>query len=740
MKILHTALLWATTSSLFQGAAAECFQDGAPFHPDNWMYCQKITDTINMYYTPLEDTVMLGMHVTEGSTGWTALATAGNGGMKGASQIVVRKDETGEWIAEDRYSMDYTTPILDEQQDVQLLFAQQDEDAGETAWGVLIPQDSCDDPYDYAIEDKSVFMLWAMGSSQAFGYHGNSRGQFMANLLSAPLVQPSTEGLAYVDFVMPNVPVVMGEGGNDPTNPYVCTYFDMNVLGQEHNFTGDDKVHITRFSPLLDERSEKYIHHMVVMTCAGDPSSQGGSTGFGGGVEHLQVIPECEAMPPGCFDMKIAWAVGMDDVVFPDHVGMPIGEGQRFVVIQMHYFNPTLDEGVMDSSGIRAYLATDLRVEDAGVMQFNVATVHGQQDDLPGGVDGFTFESLYVPQSCTSAWTSPLNVLGVFHHMHFLGKNMEISVERDGQNLGPVRKEIYFDYKHQSVTDPVAAIRQLLPGDMLKASCSFDTSSVSADFVEIGEESDKEMCFGTIFYYPRQATDAYSYFKPELMASYYMADPQWCLSPPTNETFGNLCAQTLFQNVTGYGKALFDLFAPGEDFPDFGMDILCNGGNATESARQWFPYLCPEACVATQSCAAEELIAIAHGVCDAVCPSMGLSVYPDTNQTQLFQGTSAGCDEALFEKPSFTEPTCQAKGSLPQNIELLEVTKSETNGTPAEESAEKPSEESTEKEEKEPENAQPDSEGQILEGTSSGASPVWKLSYSAFLFAGVAFF
>lgn len=83
--------------------------------------------------------------------------------MKGASQIVVRKDDTtGDWIAEDRNSADYVTPSLDEQQDVQLLFAQQDEDSGETAWGVVIPQNSCDeDGFDYAIEDRNTFMLWA---------------------------------------------------------------------------------------------------------------------------------------------------------------------------------------------------------------------------------------------------------------------------------------------------------------------------------------------------------------------------------------------------------------------------------------------------------------------------------------------------------------------------------------------------------------------------------------------------
>ena len=125
-----------------------------------------------------------------------------------ASQIVVRKDDTsGEWIAEDRYSMDYVTPSMDEQQDVQLLFAQQDEDTGETAWGVVIPQDSCDEPYDYAIEDKSIFILWAFGSSHSFSaFHGTDRGQFTANLMGPPPTVLDLEAYDYVDLLMPNVP------------------------------------------------------------------------------------------------------------------------------------------------------------------------------------------------------------------------------------------------------------------------------------------------------------------------------------------------------------------------------------------------------------------------------------------------------------------------------------------------------------------------------------------------------
>ena len=188
---------------------AGCFhwnsQETTLFHPNDWTYCQPINQNMYMYYTPLEDTIMLGLHVLEGAHGWTALGQGGNGGMKGASQIVVRKNDDDKWIAEDRYSTDYAEPTVDDQQNVQLLFAEQDDVTGETAWGVLIPQNSCDD-HDYAIEDRLIFMIFAVGSSHTFAYHGENRGQFTANLLNRPPSKPNMDEYDHVDLLMPNVP------------------------------------------------------------------------------------------------------------------------------------------------------------------------------------------------------------------------------------------------------------------------------------------------------------------------------------------------------------------------------------------------------------------------------------------------------------------------------------------------------------------------------------------------------
>lgn len=261
MKIVASLFLAAAAAApLSTGAAlAGCFENARHFHPSDWTYCQPITEDVFMYYTPLEEegNVMIGLHVTQESYGWSALAFGGNGGMKGASEIVVRQNEENEWIVEDRYSNDYVTPLLDDQQDAKLIFANQTAD-GETSWGVLVPMNSCDEDHDYPIEDVRGYMLWALGDGHDFGFHGTQRGQFHANVLRAPKEDPSTEGQEFVDMRMPDVSVETGEGGSDPTNPYICSYFDLEALS-EGRYGAGEKIHITRFSPILSEDTARCV-------------------------------------------------------------------------------------------------------------------------------------------------------------------------------------------------------------------------------------------------------------------------------------------------------------------------------------------------------------------------------------------------------------------------------------------------------------------------------------------------
>ena len=102
---------------------------------------------------------------------------------------------------------------------------------------------------------------------------------------------------------------------------------------------------------------------------------------------------------------------------------------------------------------------------------------------------------------------------------------------------------------------------------------------------------------------------------------------------------------------------------------------MCNGGDETAELREALS-ICPtEGCTETQSCSEELMRDWAQGVCGFSCGVFGLTVYPDLNRTEVYNTANVNCPNAFFDAPTLAEPdVCQVKGSLPQTIELLEVT------------------------------------------------------------------
>ena len=688
-----------------------CFDDTSLEHfPKHiWKYCQPIPNTANtlfMYYTPHKEdgNVLLGFHATANTYGWTALAFGGNGGMKGASQIVVRKtdnednDDEDSWIAEDRYSSDYEKPKLDTSQDVELLFADQTDD-GQTSWGVMLMMNSCDhmddgnseeeeeeEGFDYPIDDRSGWMHWAFGDEHEFEFHNHNKGQFHANLLQPPKDAPTLEGYDVATLTMPNVDVVLGENGTDPTNPYICTFFDLaQVIPDGYNV--EDKIHVVHMSPIIDEVSKNFVHHMLLYSC---PYVDGET------VSHLAVIDECESMPSGCDQVKFAWAVGGQDIVLPEEVGVPIAEGNRWVAMQMHYYNPDLIENVTDSSGVRAYLTSEPRPIDAGFMELNGGTFSDMRSPLPGGESSISLDPLVIPGDiCTSEWEEPLTVLGAIHHMHLVGKTMRIDIERGGKFLGTVRPEYRYDFNHQSFEAPSSITRTLMPNDQINVYCEYDTSSRTEE-TDFGDLSQQEMCYGLILYYPRQPQmESFGYFRlPEEIV-------QFCTQPGTaNTTYEqtSLCAEIYSTNMPLY------FGVDNDEEPAFAALDYCNGQAGSEWFRGFITFICPE-CHLNQTCTEEDIIDRGQNIhCAINCDEIGVTVYPDTSVTEsprqgMWCGSSDGDDDDGAESDSspvgfegyiefaaiddsFRFETCQVFGDL-SKASLVGVT-SEPTSAPAE--------------------------------------------------------
>jgi len=66
--------------------------------------------------------------------------------------------------------------------------------------------------------------------------------------------------------------------------------------------------------------------------------------------------------------------MGADAFVYPEEAGLSIGgaDFNPYVMLEVHYNNPELHQGVVDSSGIRFVLTKTLRKYDAGVIELGL--------------------------------------------------------------------------------------------------------------------------------------------------------------------------------------------------------------------------------------------------------------------------------------------------------------------------------------------------------------------------------
>lgn len=626
--------------------AGACYDGGGGFTLAHWPRCVEASGNLSVYSGLGQNGqfVKLGLHAKSHTRGWSALGFAGNGGMKGASEIVVRIGDNGDWVAEDRFSLDYVTPSLDTKQDVRLIFAT--DNGVNTSWGVILPKDSCDID-DYSTENVSRTFLWALGGSHTFNQHV-ARGQFHANLISG--IVPFAP-LTNVTEVSLRMNATVASASRDLANPYICGIFDLRVLVPDQDFSS--KVHVAKFAPFLNPSTSGYVHHMILYGCSGSNFT------------HGDTVPDCESMPRGCNAFKWVWAVGSQDIQLPDTVGMPIGQGDFFVALQMHYYNPALIN-VVDTSGVTLSVVDTPRAIDAALMQLNGGTSPGMRPDLPALTSTFAIPSFIVPSNCTNTWTSTLNVIGAIHHMHLVGVHQEIEVSRGGVNLGPMRWERIYDFRHQSIEESL--VKQLLPGDELRVTCQYDTSKKNAS-TAFGESTDNEMCWSALMYYPAQ-----QFTSSSVLPVIPLATMQICANASTIYAAQNLSLCTEIYDARP--GALFGL--PGS------ADILfvCNN-LSTANPAVWdyvnsnFPWICPS-CQTTHDCTRPELVAYGQQtVCPLICNSLDLSTYPDQSRPPVYADYKSYCDGPNRGTKNFNSTwqnrTCTPKGLISDSVAVSAV-------------------------------------------------------------------
>jgi hypothetical protein len=438
------------------------------------------------------------------TTGWVAIGIAEAAGMKGAD-IMMGNVDGGSVRIGDYHAVANARPIADGCQDWTVLHGE--ESASSTLLIVrrsLVTGDSNDRSIllDSIKVTKIITAMGAdgddggaMSSAAVYNMHPsqkrakttvNLRLGTAASLASFTAAMESTSGVTYFDLRVNTASGATKTPGIDVTtsissNGYAIeavrtTYVDFTFPGSSGAAawkTTHGTKHAVAFVALDDPRSKGRIHHFVL---------------------KASTSADCSS----AFPIWIGTAGAYESL--PADVGLQLSTF-NCLELQVHYDNPALTAGILDSSGLRIYLVAIARTHSAGVFQLGdprtVQSGNAQFGgptpavEIPEGGSHFTY---VCTAAQTAGWSVPsITVFASILHMHQSGAQMYTEVE--GPNGAVVKRPNsveYFDFEHQ---DPTLLETYVIErGSKLTTRCYYDnTVGTVANPLTFGLGSEQEM-------------------------------------------------------------------------------------------------------------------------------------------------------------------------------------------------------------------------------------------------------
>ncbi|XP_050715576.1 uncharacterized protein LOC126998176 [Eriocheir sinensis] len=461
--------------------------------------------SVVMLWSPREEDIVF--EIQAGAKGYVGLGFSPNGGMKGADIVLGWVDAAGEVFLHDTYADGNMAPKVDASQDVTLLGGYQNDT--HTVIRFSRPWNTCDEGQDVLLSDDTVRVIWAYSNTDPASetdlkYHA-ARGTKSLYLKSPQLVMPQMgPDVKTWDFLSPNVSLP-----DNLDTLYWCKIFKMPPTPV--------KSHMIGYVPVVQQENAEHVHHVLFYECYVPDSD----THFEKWVSWEGTQCYSANMPNSwnyCKSVVIAWGVGGEGEMFPEHTGTPMGEehgGATYFMMEMHYDNPNLRQGVVDSSGIRIFYTENLREYDSGTLMFgqhvfpSIIIPPGQPRFLAAGFCDTTCTQQMLPKEGVKIFQGVL-------HSHLLGTSLFLRHIRDGQELPVIMKDTSYDFNYQS-TRVFQEEVTVLPGDILITECYYDSSNRSKPtFAGLGTE--EEMCLAFLNYYPR--VDLFSCLsQPTLMSA-----------------------------------------------------------------------------------------------------------------------------------------------------------------------------------------------------------------------------
>lgn len=435
-----------------------------------------------LHWNITNDSIYLA--VAARALGWVAFGIAKSGGMKGADTVIfMAADNTliDSHILEERF------PLPDECQSWTLVNAQTD--GGFLIFEAVRLLDT-GDPQDHPIiqdgdpglAPSRVIAAWS--DYDNLQYHGpNGRAQsslrFYADSDDAFQDVMAAEAEGSIELTAKDYPIK----AMDTEYAHFCfNYADLVNAGMPNN----TQSHTIGVEPIID--SVKHVHHFVLYGSQDD-------------------IGEADCEDFLFMEIAYLWAPGEGPFLAPTNVGGPLGEnGFKSFKLEIHYNNPWLDEGVLDSSGIRLYFTSQLRPQEFGILPIGDPFVSLVNQSVG---DNFAQHTFDCPSSCSSvALNESVTVFKESLHMHRTGQSMLNYQIRNGDIVRMSQVQFY-DFEQQGAYAVQGEPFQIEPGDSFRTVCQYKSNDTVFGF-----SSQEEMCIAFLAYYPRKTFSSVGFEVP----------------------------------------------------------------------------------------------------------------------------------------------------------------------------------------------------------------------------------
>lgn len=315
------------------------------------------------------------------ATGWVAFGISEAGGMLG-SDVVYYETANPDQVVDSYIMESRAAPLKDDCQNWNLVSHTISEDG----WIILEVNRKLDtgDHQDHKIKsDIGGFvaptrLIAAWGDNPGLSYHGTNAARNSVRLFSdgsvsvkeALVTELTSAADGFFDVSMDKYQIPAKE------TEYVNICRTSDDILQEIG-VAEAPLTLVGAMPVISDETKAYIHHYTVYsqpTCDGNTLDR---------------------------SMIYAWAPGDEGWALPDHVGFPLfeAENRRAISIEIHYNNPELVFGQIDSSGLRFYYVNGERSQRAAILELGDPTVMLFGQPINNGLTQYEFSC---PSACSS--------------------------------------------------------------------------------------------------------------------------------------------------------------------------------------------------------------------------------------------------------------------------------------------------------------------------------------------------